>query len=79
MWYVYILKCGDKKTYIGCTNDLKNRLLRHQRGHIAATKKRLPVNLIAYFGVKSKGKAFAFEQYLKTGTGRIFLQKRLFS
>jgi putative endonuclease len=79
MWYVYVLLCVDKKTYIGCTNDLKDRILRHGNGYILSTKKRLPVSLIAYFAVRSREKAFAFEQYLKTGSGRIFLHKRLFS
>jgi len=79
MWYVYVLLCSDKRTYVGCTNNLKGRIFRHQKGHISATKDRLPVNLIAYFAIKNKKKAFAFEQYLKTGTGRTFLHKRLFT
>ena len=79
MWYVYILKCRDTRTYLGCTNDLKKRLFRHQKGYVFATKNRLPVELIAYFAVKDKEKAFDFEHYLKTGTGRVFLKKRLFS
>jgi len=79
MWYIYVLLCNDKRTYIGCTNNLKDRIFRHNKGYILATKDRLPIDLIAYFAVKDKTKAFAFEQYLKTGSGRIFLHKRLFS
>jgi len=79
MWYVYTLICSDGRTYIGCTNNLKNRLYRHKRGFISSTKERLPVNLIAYFAFKDKNKAFAFEKYLKTGTERVFLKKRVFS
>jgi len=79
MWYVYVLLCLDKRTYVGCTNDLKDRIFRHNKGYISATKNRLPINLIAYFAINNKEKAFAFEQYLKTGSGRIFLHKRLFS
>ncbi|MEK7571525.1 MAG: GIY-YIG nuclease family protein [Patescibacteria group bacterium] len=78
MWYVYILECSDKKTYIGCTNDLRDRFARHQKGYVVATKNRLPVNLMAYFAINNKEKAFAFEEYLKTGVGRTFLHKRLF-
>jgi predicted GIY-YIG superfamily endonuclease len=77
MWYVYILICSDKRTYIGCTNDLKGRLQRHRNGYISSTKKRLPVKLVAYFAFKDKYKAFAFEKYLKTGAGRVFLKKRI--
>lgn len=79
MWYVYILKCVDARTYVGCTNSLKDRLDRHKKGLIFATKERLPINLIAYFAIKDKKKAFAFEKYLKTGVGRVFLNKRIFS
>jgi len=79
MWYVYVLICSDKRTYVGCTSDLKDRIFRHQRGYIDATRNRLPINLMAYFAIKNKEKAFAFEKYLKTGSGRTFLHKRLFS
>jgi len=78
MWYVYILKCIDKRTYLGCTSDLKDRLKRHAKGQIPATENRLPVELISYFAFKNKFKAFAFEKYLKTASGRAFLNKRLF-
>ena len=78
MWYVYILKCRDGKTYLGCTDDLKNRLERHNKGYVPATKNRLPVTLNAYFAFKNKYKAFDFERYLKTGSGRAFLKKHLF-
>jgi len=49
MYYVYILFCSDSCTYIGSTNDLKDRIKRHQSGYIPATQKRLPVKLINYF------------------------------
>jgi predicted GIY-YIG superfamily endonuclease len=75
MYYVYILKCNDKKPYTGCTDDLKDRIMRHQNGHVLATKNRLPIELDFYFGIKDKYKAFAFEKYLKSGSGRAFLKK----
>lgn len=75
MTYVYVLICLDKKTYIGCTNDLKDRIQRHQNGHIPATEKRRPVKLIAYFAFQNSTIAFNFEKYLKSGSGRAFLKK----
>lgn len=78
MWYIYILRCRDGRTYIGCTNNLRDRLTRHKKGAVFATKDRLPISLIAYFAVKSKRSAFAFERYLKSGVGRVFLKKRIF-
>ena len=78
MWYVYILECVDKRTYIGCTNNLKDRFSRHNKGFVNATKQRCPVSLVGYFAIRSKDKAFSFEKYLKSGVGRVFLKKRLF-
>ena len=75
MYYVYILKCSDGKPYTGCTDNLKDRLNRHQSGWVPATKDRLPVELEAYFAFKDKYKAFNFEKYLKSGSGRAFLKK----
>jgi len=73
MYYVYCLKCSDGKTYIGCTDDLKDRLNRHQKGNVPATKDRLPAQLISYFAFFNKYTAFNFEKYLKSGSGRAFL------
>lgn len=74
MYYVYSLKCKDG-FYIGCTNDLFDRLERHKKGHIPATVDRLPIELELYFTIKDKYKAFEFEKYLKSGSGRAFVKK----
>ena len=76
MWFVYILKCADDKHYTGCTSNLEERLARHQRGCIQYTKTRLPVELVTYIAFSDKYKAFDFERYLKSGSGRAFLNKR---
>lgn len=75
MYYVYCLKCSDNRTYVGCTDDLKDRISRHQKGNVPATKDRLPVRLISYFAFSNKYTAFNFEKYLKSGSGRAFLKK----
>lgn len=77
MQYVYILKCSDGHPYVGCTDDLKSRIDRHQKGHVLATENRVPVKLVFYSSFGSKYKAFEFEKYLKSGSGRAFLNKRL--
>ncbi len=76
MFYVYSLKCIDG-FYIGCTCDLKERLERHNNGYVTATKDRLPVELDFYVAIKDKYKAFEFEKYLKSGSGRAFIKKHL--
>jgi predicted GIY-YIG superfamily endonuclease len=35
MYYVYSLKCKEWY-YVGCTDDLKERMMRHQKGHVPA-------------------------------------------
>lgn len=74
-YYVYILMCSDGKPYTGCTEDLKDRKIRHDNGQIPATANRLPVKLISYFTFSNKYTAFNFEKYLKSGSGRAFLRK----
>ncbi len=77
MWYVYLLKCYDGKHYTGCTSYIDKRLKRHQSGHVEYTKSRLPVELICYIAFNNKYKAYDFEKYLKSGSGRAFAKKRL--
>jgi len=76
MYYVYILRCNDCTTYTGCTQDLKERFQRHTNGYVPATKSLLPVVLVFYCAFNDKYKAFEFEKYLKSGSGRAFMQKR---
>lgn len=76
MHYVYILKCGDGSNYTGCTHDLRERYLRHLKGQVPATKPVLPVELVFYCAFSDKYKAFSFEKYLKSGSGRAFMKKR---
>ncbi len=71
MYYIYSLKCKNGY-YIGCTNDLKDRIYRHQNGYVPATAKRLLIELEFYFAIRNKYKAFEFEKYLKSGSGRAF-------
>jgi len=74
MYYVYSLQCKDGY-YIGCTDNIQNRLERHQKGHVPATADRLPITLEFYFVTDDKYKAFKFEKYLKSGSGRAFIKK----
>jgi putative endonuclease len=74
MYYVYSLKCKDG-FYVGCTNNLKERFERHKKGYAPATKSRLPVSLEFYIAINNKYKAFEFEKYLKSGSGRAFTKK----
>ena len=77
MWFVYLIRCADNSIYVGCTSNLEERLRRHTSGGVPSTKDRIPINLITYIVFTDKYKAFKFEKYLKGGSGRAFLNKRL--
>jgi putative endonuclease len=65
-YYVYLLI--SKKTswiYIGCTNNLKKRLLEHNQGKVFSTKRMLPVELMYFEAYRSKNLAFEREKGLK--------------
>ena len=76
-WYVYILRCGDGSIYTGCTNNLEDRIKRHNLGQVFATKKILPVEIVTYIAFTDRNKAYAFERYLKLGSGRAFSKRHL--
>jgi putative endonuclease len=63
--------------YTGFTENLRERSKRHINGHAPATQNRPPVELIFYCAFQNKYKAFNFEKYLKSGSGRAFMNKRL--
>ena len=77
MQYVYILRCNNGHPYVGCTDNLKERLERHNNGYVPATKELRPVKLIWYSCFENKYLAFDFEKYLKTCSGRVLINKRL--
>jgi putative endonuclease len=78
MWFVYVLKCADETSYVGCTTDVFRRVKDHNSHKVYYTKDKTPVELITYISFSNKYKAFEFEKYLKSGSGRAFLHKRLF-
>ncbi len=77
MWYVYLLRCIDDSIYTGCTSNIESRLERHRKAEVHYTSTRLPVELIGFTAFTDKYKAYDFERYLKTGSGRAFARKRL--
>jgi putative endonuclease len=78
MFYVYVLiSMSDNGLYIGCTNNLKDRIEAHNSGRVNSTRKRLPVRLIYYEACLNKEDAFHREKYLKTTYGRRYLKNRL--
>jgi putative endonuclease len=75
MQFVYIIQLSDKRHYVGCTSNLEERLKRHLNGLVPSTMHFQPSTLITYIAFTDKYKAFEFEKYLKSGSGRAFAKK----
>ena len=65
MFYVYILKLGVSRLYIGYTGDLRRRLQEHKQGRSTYTRTRGPITLIYYEAFQSRGDAIKRERNLK--------------
>lgn len=79
MTYVYILQSVlfQERFYVGTTKDVSARLEEHNAGKGEHSSKHKPWRLKTYIGFSDEKKAFAFEKYLKSGSGRAFAKKRL--
>ena len=65
-WQVYLLRCSDSSLYCGVTNNLENRLLKHNEGTASKyTRSRLPIELVAVRKGLTKSKAFKIEYQIK--------------
>jgi putative endonuclease len=78
-YYVYLLISKKTKwVYVGCTNNLKKRLIEHNEGKVFSTKKMLPVELIYFEAYRYKDYAYKREKYLKEyGSGLAKLKLRI--
>ena len=64
--YAYIVECADGSYYCGYTNDLENRIKKHNQGKGAKyTRGRLPVVLVYYEVFASKEEAMSREWHIK--------------
>lgn len=70
-------KCNDDSHYVGYTQNFDKRFTQHLKGLVISTKYRLPVTPITKIIFTDKYKAYFFEKYLKSGSGRAFMNKRL--
>jgi predicted GIY-YIG superfamily endonuclease len=77
--YVYVINSIEfpDRFYVGITGDLKERLARHNAREVVHTSKFAPWKLKTYIGFDNEERAFDFEKYLKSASGRAFAKKRL--
>ena len=65
--FIYILQSlKDYKFYIGQTNNLADRIERHNKGQVIATRNRKPLKLIYSEIYNSRSEAVKRESYLKS-------------
>jgi putative endonuclease len=78
MHSVYVLKSKkDGSLYKGYSNNLKERLIEHQKGYVSATKDKRPLELVYCEMFKNRKDAMQRELFFKTGWGRNYLKKVL--
>ncbi len=75
MYFVYVLHSQkDWQLYIGFTDSLESRILRHQNGEVPSTKDRRPFKLIFHEAYLTKSDALRREHYFKTTKGKTALK-----
>ena len=77
--HVYILQSISRpdQFYTGLCADVQARLAAHNAGQSSHTSKYKPWKLLSCHWFADESAAAAFEQYLKSGSGRAFAAKRL--
>ena len=77
-FWVYILKSDyDGTHYIGNTQNVEDRLRRHNKGDYRYTKGHRPWKIAYSESVKSRSGAVRRERFLKSGVGRREVQNLL--
>ena len=78
MYYIYILRSlRDDNLYTGFSSNLRNRVQKHKKGLVEATKFRKPLELIYYEASLSRKDAMRREIYLKSAWGKRYIKGRL--
>ena len=77
--FVYILKNNDvpPRYYTGSTSDPRARLDAHNAGCCRHTASGRPWEMIVEIGFSDEHRAYAFERYLKSGSGCAFANRHL--
>ena len=76
---VYILQSQSdpERYYVGQTTALDIRILEHQTSLSGYTSEHGPWQLTVAIQFRDATRAFLFERYLKTGSGRAFAKRHL--
>ena len=76
MYYTYVLYSMQfNEIYIGQTNNLKSRLIKHNAGMVRSTKRYIPWLLIHSEEFITRVEAMKREQELKSHKGRDYIRE----
>ena len=66
-FFAYILISNvDESLYIGQTQNLEKRLLKHNNGYVKSTKAKKSWNILHYKECETRAEAMKIEKYLKS-------------
>lgn len=78
MWVVYVLQSlRDGNLYIGCTENLQQRINYHNKGYVQSTKHRAPLKIIYTENYSDKYQAFNRERYYKSAKGKKEIKEKI--
>ena len=75
--YVYIMQsvANPDRFYAGLTDNLQERLRKHNAGEVSHSAKFKPWAIKTAIAFRDRDRAAEFERYLKSGSGRAFARK----
>lgn len=68
LWFVYMLRCGDRSLYTGITTNVKRRLRQHRgeiKGGARYTRSRTPLTLVWLESATDRSEASRREMAIK--------------
>jgi len=75
MYYVYAISSQIKNyIYVGLTNNIQQRIKRHEKGWEPTTKQYKPFDIVFLTSVDNRQIARQIEIFLKSGIGKEFLK-----
>jgi len=78
MFYVYFLQSlKNNDLYVGSTENIENRLKRHNSGKVKSTKFYRPWRLIGYEEYESRSEAVKMEKFSKSHQQKEILKQKL--
>lgn len=75
MYFTYILRLCDGAYYVGSTNDIEKRFLKHNSGKVKSTKGKLPATLIHQESYQDRSAAQTREYQIKKWKSRAAIER----